>query len=183
MSLWWKWLTSLAPWAVLQCGLLFSPVHAQSPAVAEQDLKAAYVFNFIQFIDWPDKELQGGADLTLCVSSFSPLRRALLALEGKAVPGGRAVKVRLFEAGELKACRVLVVDRGDAESVAKSLRGLPEAHGILSIADDGTVAAPDVVIVLSRQDGRVVFAVNADAAVRAGLSVSSKLMRLSKSSR
>ena len=161
-------------WLCVMAGL---PAHAQ---VGEPELKAAYVFNFIQFIDWPARDMPAGEDITVCVSSFSPLRRALQALDGKPVPGGRQVRVRLLEAGDLKACRVLVMDRADPEPIGRAFRTLPESHGVLSITEDAAPGAQEAVIVLSRQDGRIVFGINAEAATRAGLSISSKLMRLAR---
>jgi len=74
-------------WLALLCGA-WTAAHSAEP-VAEQDLKAAYIFNFIQFIDWPDSDGAPGNDVTVCVSAFSPLKRALTALDGKQATKGR----------------------------------------------------------------------------------------------
>ena len=52
--------------------------------VEELDLKAAYVFNFIQFIEWPENEAVASRDWSICVSPFSPLKRPLSAQIGRA---------------------------------------------------------------------------------------------------
>lgn len=54
-------------WA-LSCG-----TGARADALVEElDLKAAYVFNFIQFIEWPENEAVASRDWSICVSPFSP---------------------------------------------------------------------------------------------------------------
>jgi hypothetical protein len=158
-----------------------------APAVEELDLKAAYIFNFIQFIDWPDAAQGTEGDWPVCVSPFSPLKRALTALDGKLARKGRPIRVKLAEPGDLRQCRVLVLHASDVEPMLRSLRLLPAAHGILTVADDvaatGGSTSPDIMITLSEQGGRIAFNINAEASARAGLAVSSRLLRLAQGAR
>jgi len=163
-------------------GTVCAPARA-APAVDETDLKAAYIFNFIQFIDWPASEAAVGHEMTVCVSPFSPLKRPLTALEGKQTSKGGAVHVRLLELADLRPCRVIVLYSSDVDAVLKLMRTLPPGHGILTISDELTFVDPEIVIALSQQEGRVVFGISADAATRAGLTVSSRLLRLAKVAR
>lgn len=172
----------LVVWLWMLCGSGWSLARANEP-VAEQDLKAAYVFNFIQFIEWPEGDAAASGDLTLCVSPFSPLKRALAALEGKQAARGRTVRVKLLETASLRQCRVLILHNTDVEPALRALRTLPAAHGVLSISDDLTFVHPEIVIALTEQQGRIVFGINADAAARAGLTISSRLLRLAKAGR
>jgi hypothetical protein len=158
------------------------PAHA-APAVEELDLKAAYIYNFIQFVEWPDGDAATGHDMTVCVSPFSPLKRALTALEGRQTSKGRTVHVKLLELPDLRPCRVVVLFNADVEPVALLLRSLPPGHGVLTVSDELTFVNPEVVIALSQQEGRVVFGISVDAAARAGLSISSRLLRLAKATR
>ena len=166
-------------WLALLCGVGTAGVGAQ---VAEQDLKVAYVFNFVQFIEWPAEAASAGRDFILCVAPFSALKRPLTALEGKRTTTGQTVRLQLLEVATLRECRVLVLDAGDAGRVSRALHGLPEGHGVLTIAD-GAPALPEAVITLAQQGGAVVFSVNLDAASKAGLQISSRLLRLSRSPR
>lgn len=165
-------------------GLLWGAWTAAQGAepVAEQDLKAAYIFNFIQFIEWPEAEASGN-EFTLCVSPFSPLKRSLTALENKQTNKGRVVKIKLLEAGAFRDCEALVVHNADAERVLRFLRAAPPGHGVLTIADDMTFVDPEIVIALAQQEGRVVFHIHTDAAAKAGLTISSRLLRLAKGTR
>ncbi len=166
-------------WLAVLCGA--GVAWASSAQVAEQDLKAAYVFNFIQFIEWPQLD-QPGSEFTLCVAPFSPLKRSLMALEGKRTSDGRIVRLKLSDAENLRECRALVIDAADVARLAGPLQALAPGHGVLTIAN-GTPPLADAVITLAQQRGTVVFAVSPDAAARAGLTVSSRLMRLSRSVR
>lgn len=109
--------------------------------MAEQDLKAAYIFNFIQFIEWPEKQGSGN-EFTVCVSPFSPLKRSLTALENKQTTRGQTIKIRHLEAATLRECEALIVHNPDAEHVLRALRAAPPGHGVLTIADDMTFRGP-----------------------------------------
>ncbi len=172
----------LVVWLWMLCGSGWSLARANEP-VAEQDLKAAYIFNFIQYIEWPDSEADSAQEMNLCVSPFSPLRRPLSALEGKPVGKGRTLRVRLLEPASLRQCRLLVLNNTDVEPVLRALRTLPAAHGVLTVSDELTFVNPEIVIALAQRDGRIVFGINPDAAAKAGLTISSRLLRLARAGR
>ncbi len=164
-------------WLGLLCGG-WTEARSAEP-VAEQDLKAAYIFNFIQFIEWPEREASG-KEFTVCVSPFSPLKRSLTALENKQTTKGRTIKIRHLDVGAISDCEALVVHNPDAERVMRALRAAPQGHGVLTIADEMSFVDPDIVIALAQQEGRVVFHIHPDAATKAGLTISSRLLRLAK---
>lgn len=172
-------LNLLVIWLWMLCAAGAGAARANE-SVGELDLKAAYIFNFIQFIEWPYTDASKGNELTLCVSPFSRLIRPLTALEGKQASKGRTVRVKFLETGGVRNCQVLVLQNADLEQVLRTLQTLPPAHGILTISDDVTFANPDIVITLTQQEGRVVFGISTDAAAKAGLVVSSRLLRLAK---
>lgn len=172
--------TLLTLWLWVACG---TGAARADNAVGESELKAAYVFNFIEFIEWPNTDGSADGDVNVCVSAFSPLRRALTGLEGKNTSRGRTVKIMLLDTAAVRACRVLILHNTDAEPALRTLRSLPPGHGILTISDEVTFVNPDIVIALTQQQGRVVFGISAEAASRAGLTISSRLMRLAKGPR
>lgn len=152
-------------------------------AVEELDLKAAYIFNFIQYVEWQAMDQGVDGEWPVCVSPFSPLKRPLTALEGRPARRGQPIRVRLLDVALLRQCRVLVLHSSDLDLVLRALRLLPPGHGILTVADEDSANAPEVMITLGQQQSRVVFGVNTDATARAGLSVSSRLLRLARSGR
>ena len=169
--------TLLLMWLWVSCAT--GVAHANEP-VGEPDLKAAYIFNFIQFIEWPHSDAATVNDVTVCVSPFSPPKRPVAALEGKKTAKGRTVRVKLLEITGLRDCRVLILHNADVEPALRMLRSMPPAHGILTISDEITFVNPEIVIALTQQEGRVVFGINPEAAAKAGLTISSRLLRLAK---
>lgn len=150
--------------------------------VGELELKAAFVYNFLQFVEWPKGGSAAPPELTLCVSPFSPLKRQIGALEGKPAQGS-PLQVHLLDLPSLGKCRVIVLDAADAEPVFSALRSLPPGHGVLTVVDDTHAAQADAVFVLGREGGRVVFAIHPEAAARAGVVISSRLLRLARGAR
>lgn len=168
-----------------KCGLallwVLGSVHAHGQ-VGEPELKAAFVYNFLQFVEWPKGSTASPPELTLCVSPFSPLKRQIGALEGKPVQGS-TLRVLLLDLPSLGRCRVIVLDAADAEPVFGALRSLSPGHGVLTVVDDTDAARAEAVFVLGREDGRVVFSIHPDAAARAGVVISSRLLRLARGAR
>lgn len=146
-------------------------------------MKAAYIFNFIQFIEWPHSDVQASTDWVICVSSFSPLKRPLMALEDRSARNGKSIRIRLWEAAELADCRMLVLNGADTERAARALNASPGRLPVLTIADDSANRTPGIMINLSREGSKVVFDIDSDAMGKAGLTVSSRLLRLSKGAR
>ena len=162
------------------CALLASLCGAAAAAepVHENDLKAAFVFNFAVFTAWSGEALASGAPLSLCADAANPMLAALGALNDKLVNGHR-VAVRASGAA-LRGCHVLVLDRHDRGRWAQIKRELAGAS-VLTVSDDRSISDDGAVIGLSVEDRRIVFDVDIEAARAARLNLSSKLLRLARS--
>jgi ABC-type amino acid transport substrate-binding protein len=154
----------------------FAPAHAQP--VPEHELKAAFVYNFAVFTEWPQEALAASAPIVLCTGSASPLSPALQSLNDKVV-NGHKLAVRPAAAG-LRACHVLVLGSGDRERWAQIKRDLAGSH-VLTVSDDTTISQDGAMISLSMVNQRVGFDVDIKAAKSARLQLSSKLLRLARS--
>ncbi len=146
--------------------------------VAESDLKAAFVFNFAVFTEWPQEVLAGGAPISLCASAASPRFASLAQLNDKMVNGHR-VAVRA-SAAALRSCHVLVLDRADRERWSQLKRDLGGAN-VLTVADGRAIGTDGAVIAMSIEEQRIGFDVDLGAARAARLTLSSKLLRLARS--
>ncbi|MNT68230.1 hypothetical protein D3C72_2064430 [compost metagenome] len=80
----------------------------------------------------------------------------------------------------LRDCRVLILQNADVEQALRALRTLSQGHGVLTVSDELTFVNPEIVIALTQQEGRIVFGISPDAAAKAGLTISSRLLRLAK---
>jgi hypothetical protein len=93
-------------------------------------VKAAFLFHFAQFVDWPASVLNGGdPSLNLCIFDDEPRRQELQStIDGKAI-GARIFHVRLIsQSQEVQGCNMLFLSRdevGRQAAILKSLRGMP----------------------------------------------------------
>jgi len=167
----------LAAAGVLALMLGCRPVSA-AEALTEPQIKAAYIFNFIKFVQWPAPSLATPqAPIVLCVAAKEGLGGALAAIEGKQVQG-RELRVRRgVKPDEMKACHVLFVPEGEARGVAELLRAVG-ALPVLTIGEPEGFAAAGGGIGFVNRDERVQFEINPAAMERAHLQVSSQLLRL-----
>jgi hypothetical protein len=163
---------ALATIAVLLAGA------AMSQPAPEYAIKAAYIYNFAMFTEWPVDTLADGAPITLCARADHPLRSALESVTDKTIKG-RRLTVRTWDRTHTaRDCQIVVLDNADKEHW-KTLKGQAGLPGVLSIGDDGADMS-GIVIVLGMEDGRLGFSVQSGAARQAGLVLSARLLRLAK---
>jgi hypothetical protein len=163
-------LASLLP---VLCGAL-----ASHEPVQENDMKAAFVFNFAVFTVWPDEVLPISAPISVCAGAANPMMPSLIQLNDKLV-NGHPIAVRA-SAGSVRGCHVLVLDRHDRARWPQIKRELAAAN-VLTVSDDRSISDDGAVIALSVEDQRVGFDIDTGAARGARLNLSSKLLRLARS--
>jgi YfiR/HmsC-like len=147
---------------------------ASAEEVPEYRVKAAFVYNFIAFVDWP---ADTGTTLTLCIHGADPFGKEIDLLQGKAV-AGRSVAVSRRAAGEsLKNCQLVFIAASAIDNLPRLLDSL---HGqtVLTLADSPGAMQRGVALNLNLSHGKVTFEANLQAARGAGLNISSKLLRL-----
>ncbi len=172
------WLLSLAP-LLLPVLTTLACAPAAATAVPENDMKAAYVFNFAVFTSWPAEVLAGAAPLSLCVSQANPLYPSLAQLNDKLVNGHR-LSLKPSSGGAIRTCHLLLLDRSDRErwpQLKRELAGAP----VLTVADDSVIGADGAIIALVVANQRIAFDIDMGAAREAQLAISSKLLRLARS--
>lgn len=99
-------------------------------------MKAAFLFHFAQFVDWPsDAFKDAGTPLTYCTAGEDPFRGALdISLNGKVI-NGRPVRVLHFrEAQEIRGCQVLFMGIADKKFVTATLANL-KGTPVLTVAE------------------------------------------------
>jgi hypothetical protein len=162
----------------VRCALmtaLFGCVGLAHAQVEEATLKAAFVYNFALYTTWPTP-LRDAATLTICVQQASPLAPALHALAGKAVQQREVVVKEIDANGAHVSCDV---------QVAESSAGARLWHepGVLTVCDCDDGDARGAIVSLVREGARLRFDIDLAAASSAGLSVSSKLLHLARTTR
>jgi hypothetical protein len=156
--------------------LLAAVAAAQGPS--EHEVKAAFLYNFTKFVEWPETKFNADNQLLICVVGNDPFADELrAAIEGKAVRGKRLTMLYLSDGDDPRRCHVLFIsgESGiDPSSVLDHLHGA----GVLTVGDLDGFAAQGGVINFRMEDRRVRFEINAEAAEEEGLRISSQLFKL-----
>lgn len=160
----------------------FTTLHAneeQGSPSRESQLKAAYLFNFLKFVDWPATPAR--ADLLVCVRGAPGVHDALKLSSGKAKIGTRTVAVRDVGGGQaINDCNALYVG-SDAGPEWTLLKAEEAALPLLTVSDAEGFALRDGIIELVTENNRLRFNINLDNARRAGLRISAGLLQLAAS--
>jgi hypothetical protein len=147
----------------------------------EYQVKAAFLFHFAQFIEWPPEAFkQADAPMMYCTIGDDPFQGGLDAsLNGKTI-GTRQVRVRhLRQAGEIPGCQVLFIGSAEKKSIAAALANANGA-ATLTVGDSEHFAQEGGMIGFSLEDNKIRFEINLDAAEHAKLKISARLLALAK---
>lgn len=173
MAVGWCWRAVLA--LVLLAMTVFAHAQRQAP---EPELKAAILINMLLFVDWPTPAGRSQDRLTVCYLAASPVATALAQLGGKLLKG-QPVQVVRADAATLGDCQVLYLSPSDVTGLPRLASGLP-GRGILLVGDSPGYLQRGVMLNLETEGGRVVFDIDLRSLRQAGLTVSSKVLRLAR---
>jgi hypothetical protein len=152
--------------------------HAETLS-SETSLKAAFIFNFTKFVEWPESAFRGKAEFCIASLGRSPLDRELAALSGKNVHGRSIVFRQLNSPEEAAKCQVLFIGRSELARLAgilDSLRDVP----VLTVSDSDDFCAKGGMFSLVTERGKIAFDANVQEIQHAGLRPSSHLLRLAR---
>jgi hypothetical protein len=151
---------------------------AQRP-VDEYQVKAAFLYNFVKFVEWPSDAFQSATEnIVICVLGQNPFGRVLEdAVNGHAIDG-RSLIVRHFSnVSQMVKCHVLFVSSAGNKPLPQML---PETSGVLTVGESDAPGADGVVINFKLDAGRVRFEINVQAAEREKIRISSRLLSLAE---
>jgi len=163
----------LLPLVVLCC--LYQQAYADDSL--EKRIKAAFIYNFTQFIEWPNRD--NSKFLNICVLGKDVLSNELNTIDGKIAQGKSIIVKHIDDEIAVRQCQVLFVRITDANYRTTLLEQLGE-QPVLTISDSTGFAKAGGIIQFYMDGKHVHFAINKGAADRAGLAVSSKLLHLAK---
>jgi len=149
----------------------------EEPAASAAQVKAAFLYNFMKFTEWPDAPSSG----TICLGVLGrdPFGEALEGVRGKTARGRRVVIARYRRVEEVKECDVLFISESERGRLAHVLRVL-QGSRTLTVADQEGFCEAGGMINLVSVRNRVGFEVNIGAASRARLRISSQLLKLAR---
>lgn len=153
----------------------------QSQRASEYQVKAVFLFNFAQFVEWPASAAPDSqAPLVIGILGDDPFRGVLdETLRGERL-GARRFEVRRFrQVTEADPCDILFISRSETERVAQALVGLAN-RPILTVSDGDDFATRGGMIQFVTDKNRIRLRINLEAARAANLTISSKLLRVAE---
>jgi len=153
-------------------------VAAQGVRASEYQLKAVFLFNFAQFVDWPAEAFPDSATpLVIGILGNDPFGETLDLTVRDERLGGRPFQVQRYRSvDEIKTCHILFISRSEGARPATILAGL-QHRPILTVSDADRFAERGGMIRFVTDRSRIRLQLNLDAAQAAHLTISSKLLR------
>lgn len=164
---------------LLAIGLAGAGGPSAAQTTGEYEVKAAFLYNFSKFIEWPADVFSTRSDsFTLCVYGENPLGETLKEIVKGQVLDGRSFAVkRVASVSAARSCQTVFVGATDEDRVPGLLAGLQGCR-VLTVGEVPDFTRQGGVINFYVESNRVRFVINLAAADRAHLKVSSKLLSL-----
>lgn len=155
------------------------PAQAQEPN-AEYLLKAAFLYNFAKFVEWPAETFPTTtAPFTICALGSDPFGANLDALAGKTVREHPLIVKRIRSAAGVPGCQILYVSPSELLHTPDLLRNLQNAP-VLTVCDRDACAEDGLMLNMRMADSRVQLDINLEAVQHTTLKVSSQLIKLTR---
>ena len=167
--------------ALLLLVFAWSSVELRAQVSREYDLKAAFLYNFTAFVTWPEGALPSPEiPFVIGVLGHDPFGAALDEIVAGEKVGSHALTVRRLEHLDQAAdCQILFVSASEARRVPDILKHTAN-RPVLTVSDLPDFARAGGVVGFSTENNQLRLHINAASARRAGLTVSSKLLRLAR---
>jgi len=153
--------------------------YCQNQTYAEYDLKAAFIYNFTKFIEWPNENKNNKPAMIVGIIGKDPFGPSISSIGGKNVRGKKLIIKDIEYLDNIRECDVLFIAASEKHRLKNILKYLV-AKPILTIADTETFGERGVIINLYIENDKVKFEINAEAARKAGLKINPNLMMLGK---
>lgn len=159
----------------LALGLALAMPSTFGEVTSESQLKAAYLVNFLKYVEWPGTR----STISICLFGRENLGPYLASYEGRLI-AGRELRIRKVSSlDQLSDCQALFIPDTEEARIGAVLRWV-DRQPILTVSDVETFVRDGGAIALIRNEGRLQFDVNAETISRANLKASSQMLRLAR---
>jgi hypothetical protein len=147
----------------------------------EYQIKAAFLFNFAQFVDWPSAVFANtNAPFSIGILGDDPFGGALdETIQGETINNHKIIVVRSQQVEDLKNCQIIFVGKSEKKHVAEILSEL-DSRPILTVSEIDGFAERGGEINFFLAGTKVRFEINPAVAQNDGLKISSQLLSLGK---
>lgn len=170
---------SKAAYLLFMLLLLLSSVTHSQPGSKEYQVKAVFLFNFTQFIEWPESTLpESSTPFVIGILGDDPFGSHLQdAIKNEKVQNHPLVIKHLKDVKEATACQILFINisnQANLKTILSSLKG----QSILTVGDANNFSKHGGVIRFYSEENKIRIRINLEASKENGLTISSKLLRL-----
>lgn len=153
------------------------PVRAEPPK--EYQLKAAFLYNFTRFVDWPATKFAAAQDpLVIAIWKSQPFADGLASTIGERKSHGRAIVVRTCSTlGEAQDAHLVFIDSSEREGLGETIRALHAAN-VLTVGESRSFADAAGIITFAVDHNKLRFEINLESGDAAGLRMSAQLLKL-----
>jgi len=166
---------------IVLCFLFLNYRNCQGQSATEYEVKAAYVFNLLKFVEWP--EVSPGDAQTKWVIGIvgnSPIGDELSKLVENKNVLGKELQVKTFQATDnLRVCNILFISGSEKKHLPAILAAL-RGSSVMTVADMEHFIDAGGMVQFVVEDARVRISIDVGATGRARLKVSSKLLALAR---
>ena len=160
-----------------------SCLHAQQANPTEYEVKAAYLYNFGKFVEWPAKVTAASDFFSICVLGEDPFGSTFDAtIAGESINGKKVVVRRITKPQDAVSCRILFISSSEEGRLQEILAMLGNTS-VLTVSDLSQFTRRGGMIRFVMEANRVRFEVNLTTAEHAGLTLSSQLLKVAISVR
>jgi hypothetical protein len=159
----------------------FLSVAATAQTGDEYSVKAAFLYNFSKFVEWPPQAFKSPTDpLTICILGKNPFGDLVSqAVTGKVVQGRSFSVLQVTDVPQAGACHILFVSASENKRLPAILAET-KSSCTLTVGETDDFTAQGGVISFKIEAGNVRFCINAGAAAKQQLHISSKLLSLAE---
>ena len=161
--------------------LFLGQLHSNAQTVSENEVKAAYLYNFAKFVEWPaHKFANSSAPFQFCVMDDESFQEELSRfVQNKTVAGRPVNVVGIKSGGEPSSCHILFV-KSPKQAQAREAITMQRATNVLTVGQNKDFVAEGGIINFILENDRIRFEVNHRAAKEAGLRISARLLTVAK---
>lgn len=165
---------------IISLALVFSHsgAHAQEITPSEYQVKAAFLYNFLNFVEWPaGKSSEDDPKISVCILGEDPFGPSLDALDGLMVGDKMVAVKRIRNLKGIRNCHSVFIsdsEKGDLQEIFHFV----EDFAVLTIGDAEGFAEAGGMIGFVTEESKVRFHINIEAAKQSRLKISSKLLRV-----
>ncbi len=162
-------------WMLLIC----PTISGQTSTPSEYQVKAAFLFNFTQFVQWPESTFTQNQPIVIGILGKDPFGTALSSMvEGEQVNGRTVQVVRYEQPADIKNCHILFIPVSERARTLVVLNQLRDQR-ILTVGESEGFARLGGMIHLQNENNKIKLVINHEAAKQENLDISVKLLKLS----